>query len=259
MTNSKDLQEKLTKAEEKLTKKQALLKKYEAKVAKIEKQIVANGWDLEAGKYQLYVDGAERQSEEYNKSYWTFCDLADAKESVKNTVKAIAEQERIVEKWRNATETAKKAEKIRDNEYPEIFKTFRNNVVKAWTAHDMKVKAFYRAQYNSLMEEFGNWDGYTAFIKKYKHSAYEFMNTDEEDFRKANEKSADRLVLNLWNRVKEKTGTPTEFDLHLENGNAWEGIVINGVVKGTEGNAVVESIYAGGYNIQKLHIRTLVK
>ena len=37
-----------------------------------------------------------------------------------------------------------------------------------------------------------------------------------------------------------------------------EGICINGFVKGTAGTARVESITAGGWNIQKLHIRTLV-
>jgi hypothetical protein len=81
----------------------------------------------------------------------------------------------------------------------------------------------------------------------------------EEEIHKSNTTTADALIRNLWTRVKDICTDVTAIDLHLENGNEWEGIVINGTVKGSTGIATVRSIYAGGYNIQKLHIRTLVQ
>ena len=38
-----------------------------------------------------------------------------------------------------------------------------------------------------------------------------------------------------------------------------QGPVLNGIVQGELGKVRIESILAGGYNIQKLHIRVLVK
>lgn len=247
---SKELQERLTKAQEKLTKKEALVKKYEAKAEKVKAQIIARGWDLEAGKYQKHTNGS-MQSDEAHDCYWTFCDLEDAQDSIKSTLKAIEEQRRIVEKWADAVETEKKKEKTVAFEYPEIFTQYKNNLVDHWTKYDMSTAEFYRKEYERL--------GYRDFFQKYKGSAYDMMHAKEEDFRRQNEKAADRLLLNLWNRVKEKVGTPTEYHLNLEHGNEWEGLAINGFVKGTDGSAVVESILAGGYNIQKLHIRTIVR
>ena len=59
---------------------------------------------------------------------------------------------------------------------------------------------------------------------------------------------------NLFNKVERQVGQITEAHLHIGvDGN------INGTVNGEKGNAKVTTIYAGGYNIQCLHYRVLVK
>lgn len=247
---SKELQERLTKAQEKLTKKEALLKKYEAKAEKIRKQIVAKGWSLEAGRYQKHENGSPKTEEAYD-CYYTFCDLDDAEEGIKNTIKAIEEQKRIVAKWADKVESTKKQEKTIEREYPQELKDLRTNLVEEWTRYDLSRQETIRKALKEL--------GYNEFFKKYKNASYEAITMTEEEFRRDNERTADALILNLWNRVKEKVGTPTAYELHLDNGNSYEGMALNGVVKGTDGIARVESILAGGYNIQRLHIRVLVK
>jgi hypothetical protein len=72
-------------------------------------------------------------------------------------------------------------------------------------------------------------------------------------------RDARAFVLDLLNRTKEITGEITSWaGVHLTVGtNGFP--VLNGYVEGKEGRALVESIYAGGYNIQRLHVRVLVK
>jgi len=58
----------------------------------------------------------------------------------------------------------------------------------------------------------------------------------------------------VYDKVTKKVGEITEVNLHCgEDGTP------NGMVKGTEGAATIRTIVAGGYHIQCLHYRVLVK
>lgn len=84
------------------------------------------------------------------------------------------------------------------------------------------------------------------------------LNKFEPERAEQNKKTAKYLVEDLVNRCKEKVGTVTDWrNVHPTLGN--HGCTLNGFVIGTNGRAEVESVLAGGYNIQRLHIRTLVK
>ena len=101
--------------------------------------------------------------------------------------------------------------------------------------------------------------GYKSFIKEYSYNDYDFMKIDDKKLEATNEKEAKALIIDLYNRVKEITGEVESWeDVHATQG-AQGMVVLNGTVKGKEGVAQVESILAGGYNIQRLHIRVLVK
>lgn len=83
--------------------------------------------------------------------------------------------------------------------------------------------------------------------------AYEFIHKTDEEILKKNMKDVRNLVVDLYQRVNNITG-PVE---------SWAGIyynkgALNGIVVGQNGKAKVESILAGGYNIQRLHVRVLV-
>ena len=90
---------------------------------------------------------------------------------------------------------------------------------------------------------------------KYARSIWDLP---DEKIRANNERDGKNLILDLLKRVTKVTGAVVDWSgLHLTRGNV--GAVLNGVVIGEEGKARVESILAGGYNIQRLHVRVLVK
>lgn len=100
------------------------------------------------------------------------------------------------------------------------------------------------------------------FVKRFHvelNYARSFWKLTDEDIHRANVESGKRIILDLVNRVTKITGPVRDWSrLHVTAGNGG-GAVLNGLVVGDEGTAEVESIYAGGYNIQRLHVRTLVK
>lgn len=64
-----------------------------------------------------------------------------------------------------------------------------------------------------------------------------------------------RKRIDLYTRCSEKVGIITDAsNLHIG-----DNLSLNGFVIGENGKAEVETIYAGGYNIQVLHYRVLIK
>ena len=238
-----EIEARLAKAQEAVTKKENLLQKYIKKEGKIRQQIIEAGWDIDAGRYQKHG------TPEHNDCYWTFCDLSDVEDSIKRTRKAIEEKKGIVQKWESklADQIQKEAEK---DLIPDILKQYEGVLIDHFDKNDEDRKSFLKAQYKEL--------GYEKFCKKYHGTGYNLMHESAEESHKKNVRTAEALVKNLWVRVEDICKDVDDCELFLSNANEWEGICINGFVKGTAGTAKVESILAGGYNIQKLHIRTLV-
>lgn len=254
---AQEIREKLEKAQEVVAKKEGTLKKHEAKAEKLRKQIIARGWDLNKDRYQ------KADTEEHHDCYWTFCDYSHALDDIERTKKVIEEKKAIVAKWADKEAEAKKVEAEKEM-FPEILKDFQQSVIDMWDRWDLNRRERLRAEYKKMEEEDTDRLGmgaYKAFIKKYTYRAYEFaFHTSTEEIHKENVRHSEILLKNLWNRVKEKVGEATDWaGLYVTQGNEWEGAVVNGVVKGTKGTAYVETIGAGGWNIQKFHYRTLVK
>lgn len=87
----------------------------------------------------------------------------------------------------------------------------------------------------------------------YKYSQEMELSKTEEEFYKSNLKEVELFIVDLYNRVKAITGEVTDWaNIH------YGGKALNGFVTGENGTAKVESILAGGYNIQRLHVRVLV-
>ena len=85
-----------------------------------------------------------------------------------------------------------------------------------------------------------------------------FKGKSDEQIHDDNVQAAENLIIDLIYRVRKITGEITDWsDIRATVGT--DGFtVLNGTVIGKEGITCIESITAGGYNIQRLHVRVLV-
>lgn len=240
------LKERIEKATQKIEKKENTITK---KTAQIEKKYQA----LE----KLGVkDPAEHDPEEFRDAenwhdiFWTYADIKHLKEDITRGGKEIEATKATLAKYEAQLAGEIEKESIFLKEIPEVMIRLQNELVETWDAWDKARKERIRKAYDEL--------GYSKFVKSYSYADYEFMSKPTEKIHSDNERDAKALILDLYYRVKDVTGEVTD----------WSGIeatigtggftVLNGVVIGKEGRAKVESILAGGYNIQRLHVRVLV-
>ena len=85
-----------------------------------------------------------------------------------------------------------------------------------------------------------------------------FKGKSDEQIHDDNVQAAENLIIDLIYRVRNLTGEITDWSNIRATAGTGGFTVLNGTVVGKEGIACVESITAGGYNIQRLHIRVLV-
>lgn len=148
-------------------------------------------------------------------------------------------------------------------EMPEAIIQFRANLIERWDAYDEWKKEEIKKDYNELLNSCMDHKTYreNAMVMRNKWGAgyYEFMYLTSEQIHKANVTAADALVMNLFERTIQITGKITDCKALRTNIDNSGYTIINGLVIGEKGKARVESIGAGGYNIQRYHIRVLVK
>lgn len=234
-----ELRERLQKAEENVEKRKATIERQKKQLEKKIAEAVKLGCNPDTETSSTYADGV------HHDQYWAMCDVSNKKTEIKDSYKKLAELEKIVNNWKEKLDKAEFNDDFWKREIPEALKSYRTYLVEEWNKYDKEKRERLQAKYSEL--------GYTDFIKKYKYTGYEFMSYSDEQINKDNETVATNLILDLYSRVFKYTGKITSWDyLTISQGH------INGWVKGEKSNARVESILAGGYNIQKLHVRVLV-
>lgn len=151
------------------------------------------------------------------------------------------------EEERNAKRQAKQS--VIDD-IPEVLKAFGEQLIKNTFDDRLRLHKWAREQ---------GWPAYGDFSAK-ACAIREYFGFDSEATMKEIRRAVEVILLNLVARVQKKCGKIVNAsNLHLNTGNWLEGQAINGWIEGEKGNAHVYSITAGGYNIQCLHVRVLVK
>lgn len=233
-----DLLIKVQKAEEAVTKRETTLSKQIARELQQREFLITKGVDLTGKDPQLAYKNSDL--------YWEICKWRDYNEAVENSEKLLDEKNRVLNTWKERLNEAKKKENIWIKEIPESMKTMKEELVNRWDEYDFERKEILTTAYNKL--------GYNKFMKDHSYSDYKMINTCKREIHEENEKSADFLIIDLYNRVHAITGDVTDW-----SGICYKDGSLNGFVYGKLGKVKVDSICAGGYNIQRLHVRVLVK
>jgi len=214
-------------------------------------------------------------------------DLKWAREDLRNAEWKLASLQSTCRSWYD--KIVKERERIRQYAecVPEVMHTFCANMVEVWDKYDKAARdrsreglnKFYAVdrkmcelrnkrmtdtdEYKALESEtfklrldYGGHTsrkGYMQIWSWVEKIRTESKVTDEE-IHAANVKTAEDLVRDLYFRVADITGT-------IES---WSGLVLapngrglDGIVTGKEGTCKVQTIGAGGYNIQRFHFRCL--
>lgn len=246
------LRDRIEKAKTKIEKKQNTIVK---KTAQIEKKYDAlrklGIEDPDKKNAEDFRHLSETDSSLWHDLYWIYADIEYLEEDIIRGGKEIEATKQTLAKYEAQLtgEIAKEETLLKD--IPEVFNAMRDDLVALWDAWDRER----RERLNRAYRE----HGYTEFFKRGNTRAdYDFMYKTDEQIHGANVEAAKILILDLYYRVKDITGEVTDWS-HIRATQGTHGLtVLNGTVIGKEGRANVESILAGGYNIQRLHVRVLV-
>lgn len=223
------LKDRIQNAESKIEKKQATIQKKTEWIAKKEAKLIN-------------LPDQERK--------WAEWDIQNWKDDIQRLKKEIAEVQSSLESYKKQLSGEIAKEEVLLKEIPESMKRMQAELVEKWDAWDIERRNHLKEEYKLL--------GWSEFHKKHKTRAdYLFKDLTDEQIHNSNLQDAKCLILDLYYRVKHITGEITDWSgIRAEQGT-WGFTVLNGVVIGKEGRCKVESILAGGYNIQRLHIRVL--
>lgn len=220
------LKDRISKAEERIAKKKVTIEK---KRNWIEKKRLT----IESGKLTP------------NEVSWATSDIEMYEDDIQRLEKEIAETEKLVANYHEQLAGTVDRDKIFLTEVPEDFRKIQDELVAKWDAWDMKRREFLKEKYAEL--------GYREFNRQFSFQDYELRCKSDKAIHEDNVKDSKGYVIGLYFRIRDITGKVTDWSELYFN-----GVAINGIIIGEAGRAKVETIEAGGYNIQRLHLRTLV-
>lgn len=234
-----ELKKKLDAAKENVAKREATIQRQKAQLGKKMEAAKNLGCNPDTDTPAMYADKDNRVK------YWAMCDVEDKREEIANSKKKLEELRRIASNWETKMNEQLLKERTIATEMPAIFQQCKEDLTKDWTETDIRRREIMRKKKAEL-----SWE---EFRKLYSYGQEQEYSKTDEEFMRVNEHDAELFIIGLYNRVKVITGEVTDWA-----GIHYGGKALNGLVIGKDGKAKVETILAGGYNIQRLHMRVLV-
>lgn len=238
--------------------KQKEIEKAQKKLARI-KEAQASGWQKNPYYTERDIDSTEREIarlqrdlDDYNNSLQT--EISKAKS---RNVPAITN---FLNDWKEKSIEYYLDQKQRYKEAYEVYKQ-KDREYTEWLNHPkMFVPDYDRSnpEHKELYSQ--KWKESREYSQQFKDTWRHVMQfndgsgTWEENMRKAVEQERIRKYDDIIQRTNDLIGTITDAG-GLEVGGKGD---LNGIIKGEKGAVRLETIGAGGYNIQRFHFRTLI-
>ena len=212
---------------------------------------------LEGNNFPKWTEFDKWQSEfftYYKEQGVDFYDYLKIWKRLENVYEKMKKVQKLEVTLANQKAKAEKENKKKDNlsDMPKVFDDLKNRMVKYNVDWTLNQKTMLQKELKELGRE--------AFLKKYKYEEYDLaVYKKEDEIKKEIQTQVNKLVEDLFIKTKKICGNVKKFsDLRLTvNGSGYP--ILIGQVIGDNGTASIEPIEAGGYNIQKLHIRYIVR
>lgn len=228
------LQERITNARNKIGKKQrTILKKQE---------LIVKKQHLLDTKYLVDQDSPEARALKW--------DIESYTDDISRLEREIEQTGITLEGYQKQLDGLMERESVLIRELPDVLKGLQTELVERWDRWDTERRDRIKADYYSM--------GWKEFSRHYTHADAELKGKSDEQIHESNLQAAENLIIDLIYRVRKITGEITDWSNIRATAGTGGFTVLNGLVIGKEGRASIESITAGGYNIQRLHIRVLV-
>ena len=217
------LQERIDKAQEKIDKKCNTIEKTKARIEKLTAQIAT--FEHKTREELRTIPSEERTEENFYTPWEVLFKLEVAEDSIKANYKEIKKIEGTLKKYQN--------QMVKEN----------NNLNKIENIPEIL---------KNLIEKIIEENDKLAINDPNEVRSSEEIHKDNVEF-------ANYLVLNLIARTENVVGEITSWNELRITAGSHHLPVFNGVVNGTKGTAIIETIEAGGWNVQRWHLRVLVK
>lgn len=282
MASREFLQDRITKATENISKKEALIVKMNDRISKNMGKLNAMGYtaeQIEEGIDHPYR--MDRSNPNYDKAFDLCYSISDAQDSIHNAEKALPELREKLAKYEADLQSLIEKANSRDikvileflENWKAQVKAFYIDSVPQWVA---TLKEYYEADsaacdwFNSHWGERNNKELVAEMQKpvkeaKARHAMFSYLDPYME-------RKGGRYIMDTAKLQKDLDREAGEkYDFIIERTNAIVGQItdaanleigekgdLNGYIIGTKGTAKVQTIGAGGYNIQCYHFRTLI-
>ncbi len=251
------MENRLNKSKEAYRKQLALIQRHKDRITKKEQQYIKLGGDGD-NKLADFRTNPDL--------YWALSDLDNSKDDLVQAEKKLETIKQAIAKWEKAiADYEAKLNKI-DNEVPAVIKDFLDDWADKVIKWYIDRLSEYRKKINNINDQYNKLEiDSTEHRTKYKEIKLEYIDPIMQQLlnstnptlkiREIIEKDKENKILSLIKRVENITGKITDAK-HLKVNEKGE---LDGVVIGDKGKARIETISAGGYNIQVFHYRLLVK